>query len=299
MFNIHKGNDVFQQFAQHEFDLFGTTGETIDTFEQLYELVYPELQNTQQRSKTSCLINWKNQLLITLIWLRSYPTYQYLALLFDVSITWVFKIIHLFWPILHRTLFALIRWPSMEEWDSLRDNWPELKGAVGCIDGTSHRINRPTENQGLFYSGHRHMHCIHTQVIIDNCKRIRYIKSSFLGHNNDATTYHLMDPSGPAEEHQFPRNCFLLRDTIYPSQHPLVTPYTNAQLCRQDNNTRRKIVEVNDKIRKRRVYVEHSIRRFKIYKIIGSLYRHKCQHIPRLVELCAALSFRRDMLHND
>jgi hypothetical protein len=62
-------------------DLFGTTGETIDTFKQLYELVYPERQNTQQRSKTSCLINWKNQLLMTLIWLRSYPTCQYLALL--------------------------------------------------------------------------------------------------------------------------------------------------------------------------------------------------------------------------
>jgi uncharacterized membrane protein YjfL (UPF0719 family) len=53
-----------------------------------------------------------------------------------------------------------------------------------------------------------------------------------------------MDPIGPAEEHQFPRNCFLLGDTIYPSQHPLVTPYTNAQLRRQDNNTRRKSVEV-------------------------------------------------------
>jgi hypothetical protein len=108
-----------------------------------------------------------------------------------------------------------------------------------------------------------------------------------------------MDPIGPAEEHQFPRNCFLLGDTIYPSQHPLVTPYTNAQLRRQDNNTRRKRVEVNDKIRKRRIYVEHSIRRIKIYKIVGSLYRHKRQYIPRLVELCAALSFRRDMLHND
>ena len=92
--------------------------------------------------------------------------------------------------------------------DSLRDNWPELKGAVGCIDGTSHRINRPTENQGLFYSGNRHMHCIHTQVIIDNCKRIRYIKFGFLGHNNDATTYHLMDPIGPAEEHKFLRTVF-------------------------------------------------------------------------------------------
>ena len=43
--------------------------------------------------------------------------------------------------------FALIRWPNIEEWDGLRDNWLELKGAVGCIDGTSHRINRPTENQ--------------------------------------------------------------------------------------------------------------------------------------------------------
>lgn len=84
-----------------------------------------------------------------------------------------------------------------------------------------------------------HMNCIHSKVNIDNCKRIRYIKSGFLDHNNDATTY-LMYPIGPAEEHQFPRNWFLLGDTIYPSQLPLVTTYTNAELSRQDTNIRRK-----------------------------------------------------------
>ena len=49
----------------------------------------------------------------------------------------------------------------------------------------------------MFYSGHRFIHCIHTQIIIDTEKKIRYINSGFLGHNNDAMSYRLIDAVVP------------------------------------------------------------------------------------------------------
>ncbi|CAC5400952.1 unnamed protein product [Mytilus coruscus] len=217
-----------------------------------------------------------------------------MALMFDVSKTLVHKAIHEMWLLLHQAFRSMITWLSAEEWESMKGELEELEEAVG----TSHRIHRPTEKQALFYSGHRHIHCIHTQVIIDTGKKIRYIKSGFLGHNNDVMTYRLMDAIGPHEILSFLRDCYLLGDTIYPSEHPITTPYTARQLRNQNAVIRDQSKFVNEKIRARRVFVKHSIRRMKIYKIIGSLYRHCRNDIAPIVELCSPFSLRRNLLHD-
>ena len=54
----------------------------------------------------------------------------------------------------------------MEEWTNLQGRWQKLPFA---IDGTSTEIYRPgIEPQEHYYSGNRHYHCIHTQVVITN-----------------------------------------------------------------------------------------------------------------------------------
>ena len=115
---------------------------------------------------------------------------------------------------------------------------------------------------------------VRTQVVIDNKKKIVHVESGFRGHNNDANTFDMMTPIGDGRTLDFPRNCVLLGDCIYPSRHPVVTPFTSAQLRRlprHERNIRRKI---NKNIRTYRVYVEHVIRLLKVFKIIGSLPRH-------------------------
>ena len=49
-------------------------------------------------------------------------------------------------------------WPNLRELQSFGGNWPKIVLAVEVIDGTSHEINRPVNNQEQFYSGHRHYH---------------------------------------------------------------------------------------------------------------------------------------------
>ena len=69
--------------------------------------------------------------------------------------------------------------------------------SCGAIDGTSHRIYKPqTEPQEEFYSGHRRYHSMHTQVIVDNIKKIRLIRSGYMGHLNDAATFVLLPVNG-------------------------------------------------------------------------------------------------------
>ncbi|CAC5357895.1 unnamed protein product [Mytilus coruscus] len=118
--------------------------------------------------------------------------------------------------------------------------WPEMPNVVGMIDGTSHEILIPsTEPQQDFYSGHRKYHCIHTQVICDNDKNICYIHSGFLGHDNDANAYHRIGPIGPGDALDFPPQCYILADSIYPNEYPLVTPFKSVEIIRQTRAEKR------------------------------------------------------------
>ena len=84
------------------------------------------------------------------------------------------------------------------------------------------------------------MHCMHTQIIINNRKVIHFVKSGFLGHANNAQTYNRMDNIGPSSDLDFPVECYLLADKAYPNGHPLMTPYTAVQVRRQPRGMHRK-----------------------------------------------------------
>ena len=53
---------------------------------------------------------------------------------------------------------SLVTWTSIPEWQSMRNNWPNLSSAV---DGTSTEIYRlMIEPQPHYYSGHGYYHAI-------------------------------------------------------------------------------------------------------------------------------------------
>jgi len=175
-------------------------------------------------------------------------------------------------------------------------NWNKLPAEVGAVDGTSSEIYRPqTDPQELYFSGHRHFHTIHTQVVVDNAGRICHIQSGFLGHQNDAQQFGMMPQIGYNAELNFPQN-ILLADKIYPSRYPLVTPYTRRQLNLRPPHIRRKCRKLNRLITHYRVKVEHAICDIKRYRVIGTLWRHPRRKMKKIVELCGAFVRRRQIL---
>ena len=76
-----------------------------------------------------------------------------------------------------------------------------------------------------------------SQVVIDNTGEIRHIECGFLGHQNDAQQFRLMRPIG--QDLPFPQNCVLLGNNIYPNGHPVITPFTQAQLHRKPDRRQR------------------------------------------------------------
>ncbi|CAC5413927.1 unnamed protein product [Mytilus coruscus] len=151
----------------------------------------------------------------------------------------------------------------------------EMPNLVGMIDGTSHEILIPsTEPQQDFYR--------------------------FLGHDNDANAYHRIGPIGPGDALDFPPQCYILADSIYPNGYPLVTPFKSVEIIRQTRAEKRFRRKFNILHRNLRVYVEHVIKEIKTFKVIGSLFRHPRWKLSSIVELCAGLAKRRaDLLSGE
>lgn len=289
--NIWRGRDLFAEYAAHPHEFFLVTSETLDSFNDMLTMLQ------RYKSFRDRGISIENKLMMVLMWLRTYPSYATLSLMFDVSRSTVFNIIHSMIQPLHDLYAGGVRWPTVAEWVSFGGKWHDMPSVVGMIDATSHRIYRPkTERETLYYSGHRHFHCVHTQIIVDNNGVLRYIKSGFKGHNNDATTFRQLPAIGPNEELDFPPNHYLLADKIYPSRYPLITPFSAAQILRRPLQERAVCRRFNRKLSKRRMIVEHTIRNVKLFRVIGTLYRHPRRTVVTIVELCAGLSYRRAVL---
>jgi hypothetical protein len=92
-----------------------------------------------------------------------------LSTLFDISIPKVKEEIHSCSSVYREKHRQHVRWPSLEEWTNFQGHWQKLSFDIGGIDGASTEIYRPgIEPQEHYYSGNRHYHCIHTQVVITN-----------------------------------------------------------------------------------------------------------------------------------
>jgi hypothetical protein len=158
-----EGRDLHQYLLEQPFTFWTMTGETPDSFRELFGRVHPYMFG--ERRRRAFTLSAENRLVLTLIWLRQYPGYAILSVMFNISTTTVGEIINHIWPILWQEIAPNVQWHSERHWRNLRGNWSTAPNAVGAIDGTSHRILRPsTEPQHEFYSGHRNMHCMHTQV---------------------------------------------------------------------------------------------------------------------------------------
>ena len=293
--NHRTGSDVFAGWASHRYEFWNISGETPESF---LNMLLDIMDRLVDGSDTDIMcVSPTNQLLITLMWLKQYPTYHFICLIFHVSSTTIWRIIQRVWPILWVRMAPEVHWSSDQEWNSFRGIWSEMPNVVGCIDGTSHRIERPQDGQEEFYSGHRHHHCYHTIVMITSAKQFCYIGSGYLGHCNGQRCYNLMPDIGGAQLN-FPDGLFILADQGYTCEAPLVTPYRQMEIRAAAPARREEMQNNNNLVRKRRIYVEHLIRGMKIYRVMSEVYRHPRRHQSSLVELVAGLAQRRARILN-
>src|SRR5207237_7886962 len=110
----------------------------------------------------------RDQLFLTLAWLRIYPTHEVLGFLFGVSDSSVSRVVHRFMPLLAQAGREEMRQvdPGRKHRRSLEQVLTEVPLLSALVDSFEQRVQRPTDpqEQRAHYSGKKKAHTTKTQV---------------------------------------------------------------------------------------------------------------------------------------
>ena len=110
-----------------------------------------------------------DQVLLTVVWLRQYPTQEVLGFLFGVSDSTALRAVRRCLPALERAGTDAMRMP--DPGPGRRKKLPALladtPGLAVVIDSFEQRTHRPRRRQRAYYSGKKKAHTLKTQVGVD------------------------------------------------------------------------------------------------------------------------------------
>ena len=283
---LHRYSTVFLKMTGlrlHEFDKLLT-----DMLPRIVEAERARLQRADRRRAIGAGrhhdLTRTNQLLLTIIWLRHYPTNEVLGFLFGVSDSTVSRIIARILPLLEASGKDTMRLPDpgrkrRKSLDILLEETPEL--AI-IIDSFEQRVQRPRERAEAdgYYSGKKKQHTLKSQVAVDEeTGEICDVGESVAGPTADLK---LLKQSGLLE--RLPEGLGALGDLAYigiGEAHPQGLGATPRRKPRGKDRPPEDIA-FNQAFAKRRIKVEHTIGRMRRYESLKQTDRHhRSKHTAR------------------
>jgi len=272
---LHEKADIFRAL----------TGLSVTEFDRLYNdmdgyYVQAETERLERPDRQRAIggghpftLSVRDQLLLTVVWLRVYPTQVVLGYLFGVSRTNVLRTIERWLPILERAGRDTMRLPRpsrkrLRQLDDLLRDIPEL--AV-VIDSFEQRVQRPVERAqaDALYSGKKKTHTLKSQVAVDeHSGRLVDVSDSVSGPTADLT---LLKQSGLMK--RLPPGVRGMGDLAYvgidalgcgsaPRRKPPGKPRPPEDMA------------YNTAFSKRRIVVEHTINRLRRFQALAQPDRH-------------------------
>lgn len=281
------------------------TGVTLDVFQKLVQEVEPLWQEAERqrlfrpdRGRASGaggkykLCDFRDKLLVILMYYRLYLTYEILQEFFNVHYSNLNRLVNRLEPLLATRIKPRIPKGLKKRigtWEEFCEIYPDLVDVV--IDATEQRLQRPKgrKRQKKYYSGKSKKHAMKTQVVVSRTGKIISIsqsvpasihdytllkKSNIMEHLPEETEKHL-DLGYLGIKNDFPDHICVL---------PQRKPRKNALTVREERENRRKA--------RTRIIVEHTIAKLKKFQILSQTYRnirayynHKVQIISGLINL--------------
>jgi hypothetical protein len=231
-------------------------------------------------------LGMRDQLLLTVVWLRVYPTNEVLGFLFGVSDSTASRLVNRWVPLLAKAGKDQMRMPDpgrkhRRSLDELLREIPEL-GVV--IDTFEQGVQRPTDREQAdrWYSGKKRRHTIKSQVGVDrNSGEIVDVGESVRGPTNDLS---LLKASRLME--RLPPDVSGEGDLAYvgiANLHPGGMGFTPRRKPRgadkhrprgQDKVRPPQDIAYNTAFARSRVVVEHTILRMRRYECLWQTDRH-------------------------
>jgi hypothetical protein len=238
----------------------------------------------------------RNQILLTVIWLRLYPIHEVLAYLFGISDTTVGRAIRRVLPLLEASGQDTMRMPDpgrkrRRSLDALLSDTPEL--AV-VIDTFEQPVQRPQERKvaDTYYSGKKKRHTLKSQVAVDEeSGQIVDIPESTRGPTADLK---VLEESGLLS--RLPPGVGAIGDLAYVGIDKLHPGGLGAAPRKKPRGKDRPPEDVcyNRVFSRRRLVVEHTIGRMRRYQSISQLDRnHREQHTARVRAVAGLVNRQR------
>jgi DDE superfamily endonuclease/Helix-turn-helix of DDE superfamily endonuclease len=217
----------------------------------------------------------EDQLLLTIVWLRRYPTQEVLGFLFGVSDSTALRAIARCLPLLEQSGRDTMRMPDpgrgrRKTLPQLLAETPEL--AV-IVDTFEQRIQRPRRQQRAYYSGKKKAHTLKSQVAVDEeTGRVADVAESRPGRWADLKVLRRSQLKP-----RLPEGVGALGDLAYvgiADWHPEglgATPRRKPRGQPRPEEDRR----FNRAFARRRVVVEHTIGRMRRYQALSQVDRHR------------------------
>lgn len=237
-------------------------------------------------------LNERDQILLTVVWLRVYPTQEVLGYLFGVSDSAARSAIERVLPVLEAAGRDTMRLPDpgrkrrRKLADLLRDT-PEL---TVVIDSFEQRVQRPRDREAAdaLYSGKKKAHTLKSQISVDEeTGQVVDVADSVPGPTADIT---LLDQS--TLMNRLPDGVGAIGDLAYVGIDKLGP---GAAPRRKPRGQPRPLEDTlyNTAFSKRRIVVEHTIGRLRRYQSLAQTDRHHRHHHTARVRAVAGLVNRQ------
>lgn len=241
----------------------------------------------------------RDQLLLTVVWLRRYPTNEVLGYLFGLSDSTASRVIARWLPLLEAAGQATMRLPDpgrkhRRQLDDLLADTPDL--AV-LIDTFEQPVQRPRDRQDAdgHYSGKKKRHTLKVQIAVDEVTgAVADVAESAPGPTADLT---LLKDSRLLE--RLPEGVGGAGDLAYVGIAAL-TARPTATPRRKPRGRERPPEDVayNRAFARRRVRVEHTIGQVRLYQAVTQVDRHhRTHHTARVRAVGGLVNLRQWRLH--
>jgi hypothetical protein len=264
------------------------TGVTIDEFNELYRQTYPvwhqqEQERLSRPNRQRAIgggrkyeLKFREQLLMTLVWLRLYLNTEALGYFFGVDKSTVSRNTRRVLAALRVVGEGTLGWPEPPQRGQGKNvaqalaDYPDL---FALVDATEQAVQRSSddETQRQHYSGKKKRHTRKTQLIVNEHGEIRHLSRSTPGSLHDLKHFR---GSGAGE--QFPKDVTVGGDAGYDGlghdlpEHSVITSFK----ARRNHPLTEEQKLLNQEFSRLRIIVENTICQLKHFKVLAHQFRH-------------------------
>jgi hypothetical protein len=293
---------VYEKLRRRPAVFRSLTGVSIGEFETLHQQLVDEIERYDEtrleRGDRQRAVgagrrydhDARNRLLMAMIWLRVYPTYEVLGFIFDLDKSNICRNLKGVLAVLREQLGDEIEWPDRarrkQKMDQFMQEFPEVAAIVDATEQPTQRPQDP-EEQKNYYSGKKKRHTLKTQVVVGPDGEIMGHSETVPGAKHDKPLY---DDSGVGD--RLDEDEAMMGDKGYqgiqkdrlavlPDKKPKGGELTDEQKTR------------NRRISHYRIVVENTICQLKTFRVLAHVYRHARESHSDVFAIVAALVNRR------